>query len=103
MGRLPPADTHVYTDGSAEAGIENGGGGAVILRAGEEVARIMVPAGRHTSSCRAELAALDAALGHLQTADLTPPPMEVRVLTDSQSALSRLAAGPAGQSGAVAS
>lgn len=103
LERLPPADTHVYTDGSAEGGIENGGGGAVILRGGEEVARLTVPAGRHTSSCRAELAALDTALGHLLTADLAPPPGEVRVLTDSQSALAGLAAGPAAQRSAVAS
>ena len=49
------------------------------------------------------MTALDAALRHLQAADLVPPPRDVRILTDSQSALSALAGGPSAQSDATAS
>lgn len=97
LDQLPTADVTVYTDGSATGGTEFGGGGAVILRGDHTATRIRVPAGRFTSSYRAEIAALDAALEFLQSVAADWNPREVRVCTDSQSALSRLAEGPVSQ------
>ena len=94
---LPPADVTIYTDGSATDGMLNGGGGAVIYRGAAEVARLWMPAGKYTSSYRAEMAALDAALTHLQT-DLHGSDEEILICTDSQAALRRLAEGPTVQS-----
>ena len=67
----------------------------------KETARITVPAGHHALSCRVELAAPDAAVSYLPSADLVPPHKDVRIITDSQSVLLGLAAGPTAQSGAV--
>ena len=94
---LPPADIVVYTDGSATGGTENGGGGAVVFRGDTELRRLRMPAGRYTSSYRAEMAALDTALEYLQTATDGSQPREIRICTDSQSALRRLEADPAAQ------
>ena len=101
LRRLPPADATVYTDGSAERGQENGGGGAVVVREGREVKRLKVPAGRFTSSYRAELAALAEALSFLQAANRRWGLRRVLICTDSQSAIRRLEAGPAGQTDAL--
>ena len=49
--------------------------------------RIRTPAGRWTSSYRAELMTLDSALRFPQETDADPAPTEVRICTDSQSAL----------------
>ena len=68
LADLPPADYTVYTDGSATDGVENGGAGAVIYRGETELRRIRTPAGRWTSSYRAEMTALDSALAYLQEA-----------------------------------
>ena len=102
LAGLPPADFTVYTDGSASGGVEFGGGGAVVYRGEQELQKIRVPAGRHTSSYRAELMALDAALEYLQRAARDAPRAEVRLCTDSQSALRRLARGPAARSDMLA-
>lgn len=40
MHLLPPEHTHVFTNGFAEVSIENGIGGAVILRDREKLVRI---------------------------------------------------------------
>ena len=102
LRRLPPADVTIYTDGSAARGRENGGGGAVVMREGREVKRLKVPAGRFTSSYRAELAALAEALSFFQAANKRWRANRVLVCTDSQSAIRRLEAGPAGQTDALA-
>ena len=68
LRRLRPADVTVCTDSSAAKGQENGVGGTVVMREGMEVKRVDVPAGRFTSSYRAELAALAEALRILQAA-----------------------------------
>ena len=99
---FPPADYTVYTDGSATGGVENGGAGAVIFRGETELVRIRTPAGRWTSSYRAEVTALDAALEFLQTAVTDTAPREVRICTDSQSALRQLKSGPAAQTDGLA-
>ena len=102
LAGLPPADYIIYTDGSATDGVENGGAGAVVFRGATELERIRTPAGRWTSSYRAELTALDSALAPLLRGAEGPAPREVRVCTDSQSALRRLAEGPAAQTDVLA-
>ena len=97
LRRLPPADVTVFTDGSAASGLENGGGGAAVLREDREVKRLKVPAGRYTSSYRAELAALAEALSFLRSVGRRWRPRQVLVCTDSQSAIRRLEEGPAAQ------
>ena len=102
LAQLPPADITIYTDGSATQGAENGGSGAVIFRGETELRRIQTPAGRWTSSYRAELTALDAALESLREIAADSAPAEVRICTDSQSALTRLKGGPAAQTDVLA-
>ena len=97
LAALPPADYTVYTDGSATEGVENGGAGVIIFRGNTELERIRTPAGRWTSTYRAEMTALDTALHYLQTSAADPAPQEVRICSDSQSALRRLKYGPAAQ------
>ena len=102
LAELPPADCTAYTDGSATDGVENGGAGAVIYRGETELRRIRTAAGRWTSSYRAEMTALDSALAYLKDDAVDPIPREVRICTDSQSALGRLKEGPAAQRDALA-
>ena len=40
--RLPAADITIFTDGSATAGLENGGGGAIFMRNGGEESRLRI-------------------------------------------------------------
>ena len=101
LAQLPPADVVAFTDGSATEGVENGGAGAVIFEGDAEPRRIRTPAGRWTSSFRAEMTALDSALRALQERAMGPPPV-IRVCTDSRSALVRLRAGPAAQTDSLA-
>ena len=96
LERLPAADIVVFTDGSATAGTDDGGAGAVVWEGDREVARIRTPAGRYTSSYIADLHALNEALQFLETRPL-PPPATIRICTDSQSALTRLKSGPSSQ------
>ena len=88
---LPDARTHVWTDGAAEEGVYNGGSGVLILQEGTDRMEVALPAGRHTSSYRAELVALDAALSICIQQDRPGP---IRVSTDSLSALQTLQKGP---------
>ena len=98
LRQLPPADIEVYTDGSAAAGTENGGAGVVIWEGPREAKKIQTPAGKYTSSYQAELYALNTALNHLESSDPGYVGSKtIRVCTDSQSALMRLAEGHANQ------
>ena len=103
LRNLPPAEVTVFTDGSAASGLENGGGGAVVLRGSQETKSIRVPAGRYTSSYRAELSALAGALRFLRSVTRTWRPRRVLICTDSQSAIRRLEEGPSRQTDALAS
>ena len=75
----------------------------MICRQEQEEKRIQVPAGRFTSSYRAEMAALDAALGTLLTAPASWELKEVRICSDSQAALRRLNEVPAAQTDVLSS
>jgi len=95
LAALPPDATWIWTDGSAEAGVARGGGGAVICLPSGEEHEVRVPAGSMCSSTRAELCALRAAL---RTAvELEADSRTVVICTDSQAALRLLEGGPAAQ------
>ena len=96
LGSLPQCATWVWTDGSAEGGVKNGGSGALIEWPDGTSAEVRAPAGSVCSSYRAELIALRAAIDHL----LKNPAHEqdpVIFCTDSQAALASLRGGPAEQ------
>ena len=61
LENLPPANTSYYTDGSAEEGTMNGGAGIIKINQGN-INSWNLPTGRYTSSFRAEMIALQAAL-----------------------------------------
>ena len=54
---LPSRATWIWSDGSAEAGVTQGGGGAFIRKDAGEVVEVKVVAGQLCSSTRAELIA----------------------------------------------
>ena len=102
LARLPEPHIVAFTDGSAAAGTERGGAGAVICASGREVKRIRAPAGRFTSSYTAELHALQEASKHIEAMTANQDqPQRIRICTDSQSALTRLREGPARQTEAL--
>ena len=57
--------THVYTDGSAEEGMENGGSGVYIRHSDGDTTSPSVPGGLQCSSYRAEILAISTAAEHL--------------------------------------
>jgi len=87
LAGLPAPGTDIWTDGAAEEGVHNGGAGVLLI---SESARteLSLPAGRFTSSFRAEMLAIKAALDLCVTRQrdntLVPP---VRLCSDSLSAL----------------
>ena len=97
LAGLPELGTDVWTDGAAEEGVHNGGSGVLIL---SEAARteLSLPAGRFTSSYRAEMvaikAALDICVSRQQDGTLVS---SVRLCSDSLSALQCLESGPLAQ------
>ena len=96
LASLPQRATWVWTDGSADGGVRNGGAGAYIEWPDGTTTELRSPAGRLCSSFRAELTALLSALQHL----LDHPAhtqLPVVICTDSQSALAALREGPTGQ------
>ena len=97
LAMLTPPGTEIWTDGAAEKGVSNGGSG-VLLLSGPERIELSLPAGRFTSSFRAEMlairAALDLCVMRQRDGSLLPP---VRLCTDSLSAIQCLAAGPLAQ------
>ena len=96
LAALPQCATWVWTDGSAEGGVTNGGAGALIEFPDGETAELREAAGRLCSSYRAEMVALRAALTHLRdhpAHDEDP----VMLCTDSKAALAKFRRGPPGQ------
>ena len=96
LASLPQCATWVWTDGSAEGGVLNGGAGVLIEWPDDTSQELRAPAGGLCSSYRAELMALRAALQHL----LQHPAHEedpVIFCTDSQATLAVLRQGPTEQ------
>ena len=91
---LPEDAVWIWSDGSADAGVANGGGGALLCAPAGENWEIRVPAGRLCSSTRAELIALLAAL---EAAAELPgcEGLPVVACLDSKAALLLLAGGAA--------
>ncbi|KAF0287883.1 Retrovirus-related Pol polyprotein from type-1 retrotransposable element R1 4 [Amphibalanus amphitrite] len=94
LAALPAQATWIWSDGSADAGVRRGGGGAVIFTASGETLEVEVAAGGLCSSTRAELFALRAALKRVRD---EPSPAPLVACSDSRAALSLLSAGAAAQ------
>ena len=96
LASLPQCATWIWTDGSADTGVLNGGAGVYIEEPDAEEHCLRAPAGALCSSYRAELVALHTALKHLQEhpAHEADP---IVVCTDSQAALATLRQGPSAQ------
>ena len=84
--------THVFTDGSAENAVRNGGNGAYIHRPDGTTSSLSIPAGDLSSNYRAEVHALKAATEHLIEEDCNQ--QNIVLLSDSLSALQSLTNGP---------
>ena len=84
--------TQIYTDGSAENAVRNGGSGVYIRRPDGTTTSLSTPAGDLSSNYRAELHALTAATEH-QIGEGSSQ-QHIVLLTDSLSALQALASGP---------
>ena len=91
---LPSGTTWIWSDGSAEAGVTQGGGGAYIQTSIGEVVEVKVAAGQLCSSTRAELIALRAALQRMRDGEGRSP---VIACPDSRAALVMLSQGAAAQ------
>ena len=96
LASLPQRATWIWTDGSADGGVRNGGAGAFIEWPDGATQELRTPAGLLCSSYRAELVALLSALQHLQD---NPQHTQLPIVccTDSQSALAALREGPQAQ------
>ena len=91
---LPQQATWVWTDGSATAGVLDGGAGVLIEWPDGSTHEISAPAGALCSSYRAEMVALREALGYLRDHPAhTDSESLIVVCTDSQAALSALRSG----------
>ena len=77
--------THVFTDGSAENAVRNGGSGAYIHRPDGTTSSLSIPAGDLSSNYRAEVHALKAATELLIEEDCNQ--QNIVLLSDSLSAL----------------
>jgi ribonuclease HI len=84
--------THVYTDGSAENAVRNGGSGVYIRHPNGTTTALSIPVGDLSSNYRAELHALIAAVQHLTEEGCSQ--QYLVLLTDSLSALQSLMSGP---------
>ena len=84
--------THVFTDGSAENAVRNGGSGAYIRRPDGTTSSLSIPAGDLSSNCRAEVHTLKAATELLIEEDCNQ--QNIVLLSDSLSALQSLTNGP---------
>eukprot|EP00666_Eupelagonemidae_sp_cell4sb_P010430 gene10430-8986_t len=95
----PEPDLEAWTDGSAKAGVRDGGAGAAVYAGKELVHSLKAPAGRHCSSYVAELTALRDALRFLarDPDGRVPRGAAIRLCTDSRAAVVRLAAGASAQ------
>ena len=80
--------TRVYTDGSAEAAIKNGGSGIYVRYPDGKTTSRSLPAGGLSTNYRAELTALRTAAEMI--CNDQPRPHNIVFLTDCKSAIQRL-------------
>ena len=84
--------SHVFTDGSAENAVRNGGSGAYIRRSDGTTPSLSIPSGDLSSNYRAEVHALKAATELLIEEDCNQ--QNIVLLSNSLSALQSLTNGP---------
>ena len=99
ISKHPETDYKIWTDGSAKEGYTNAGSGIFIQEKGQhnDGVRLEYAAGKIASSYRAEMLAIREALIWLtENINETETSTNVLLLTDSKSALQRLASGPNG-------
>ena len=101
LAELPSEATWIWKDGSASGGVMDGGGVAAISFPSGDTREVRVAAGSLSSSTRAELFALRAALEELSGAETRADSLPVVVCTDSMAALAPLRSGPAAQRASV--
>jgi len=102
---LPPADLHLWTDGSVAANGYGGAGFALLIRDKLRPSQAH-SVGQGVAELRTEAEALRLGLQavlDLQDYSTFQPFQGIRVLTDSQSLVRRLASGPARQSDSTCS
>ena len=80
----------VYTDGSAENAVTNGGSGVYIEMPDGKTTESSIPTGTHCSNYRAELEAIMEALTILGRITPSIPQAKAVILSDSRSALEKL-------------
>ena len=80
--------THVYTDGSAEEGMKNGGSSVYIRHSDGDTTSLSVPGGLQCSSYRAEILAICTAAEHLL--ESRKKMGNIAIFTDSLSTLQAL-------------
>ncbi|KAF0308491.1 hypothetical protein FJT64_020288 [Amphibalanus amphitrite] len=97
LEHLPPRATWIWSDGSVEGGVSQGGGGATVTLPSGETREVRVPASQLCSSTRAELCALKAALNAIRDADADIADNPIVICTDSQAALRMLESGASAQ------
>ena len=97
LNQLPTPDLTIWTDGSVYEGTGTGGAGIFIEFPTGKTWEQSAPAGVILSSCRAEFVAIREGLRILEEEIGPEGYAEVRIYSDSQAALKRLAAGPSAQ------
>ncbi|RUS86643.1 hypothetical protein EGW08_005592 [Elysia chlorotica] len=80
----------VYTDGSAEEAVTNGGSGVYIEMPNQETIESSIPTGTHCSNYKAELEAIKEALTILERITPSIPKARAVLLSDSKSVLEKL-------------
>ena len=80
--------THVYTEGSAEEGMKNGGSGVYIRYSDADTTSLSVPGGLQCSNYRAEILAICTAAEHLLECGKNIG--NIAIFTDSLSTLQAL-------------
>jgi ribonuclease HI len=96
LAGLLPTDIEIWTDGSAEEAVANGGGAAVITTK-LLCTRLYVAAGLHCSSYQAEMAAIVTGLEFCVGLNRETHGSTIRLLSDSLSGLSALSQGQESQ------
>ena len=80
----------VYTDGSAEKAVANGGSGVYIEMPDQKTIESSIPTGTHCSNYKAELEAIKEALIILERITPSIPKARAVLLSDSRSVLEKL-------------
>jgi ribonuclease HI len=100
LAKLPQPDVQIWTDGSVEEGVKNGGSGIVIDLVGQgETIEISQAAGKWCSSYLAEMKALLAAINWIAgNSNRLRQGSMINIHTDSRSAIQKLSCGATKQS-----